>query len=175
MSVFEADLKKVVALSTLSHLGFIFMSVAIGSPTLAFFHLISHALFKSLLFVAVGEMIAVMAHMQDSRFISIGGLYTTHASSLMTFSLMNLLGLPFLRGFYSKDYILEAVNYSSNSSVCVIILYINVILTYIYTMKLIHRLYSPTSLYPFVLTKQPPLSPLPLLGLLSSFRVVVLV
>ena len=54
-SIFESDLKKLVALSTLSHLGFIGMALASGSPNLAFFHLLVHALFKSLLFMGVGD------------------------------------------------------------------------------------------------------------------------
>ncbi len=54
-SIYESDLKKLVALSTLSHLGFIGMALAIGSTSLAFFHLLVHALFKSLLFMGVGD------------------------------------------------------------------------------------------------------------------------
>lgn len=103
----ESDLKKVIALSTLSHLGFIGIAFSLGLSQLAFFHLLSHALFKSLLFIRIGDIIVNLLHSQDRRFISNVFIAIPYSTNLMRLSLLNLLGLPNLRGFYSKDLILE--------------------------------------------------------------------
>lgn len=104
---FEVDLKKVVALSTLRQLGIIVMSLAMGYYSLAFFHLITHALFKSLMFIRVGRVIHLFNDSQDLR--DMGGLWErmpwTRRCWLV--SRMSLMGLPFLRGFYSKDLVVE--------------------------------------------------------------------
>jgi NADH:ubiquinone oxidoreductase subunit 5 (subunit L)/multisubunit Na+/H+ antiporter MnhA subunit len=112
-SLFEVDLKKLIALSTLSHLGFIRLALFSGLVGLAFFHLLVHALFKSLLFMAIGDIMIRQSHCQDVRLLS-SGLITTPASSLtMLSSLFNLLGLPAMRGFFSKDLVLESLNLPS--------------------------------------------------------------
>nr|ACM79552.2 NADH dehydrogenase subunit 5 [Onisimus nanseni] len=104
---FEIDMKKVVALSTLSQLGLMVMTLSVGFPELAFFHLITHALFKSTLFMCVGFMIHSMSGTQDSR--SMSGLALASPLMSVMFSTTNLalVGFPFLAGFYSKDLILE--------------------------------------------------------------------
>lgn len=132
----EKDLKKLVALSTLSHLGFICSAIFLGSSYLAFFHLLSHALFKRLLFICVGEIILLHSHSQDSRYITSHYSQGVSSSFLLIFSLYNLLGLPFMRGFYSKDYILEMSSYSSFSFFILLILYLNVILTFCYSLNI---------------------------------------
>jgi NADH-ubiquinone oxidoreductase chain 5 len=111
-SLFEKDLKKIIALSTLSHLGFILISFSLGLSFLSFFHLLSHALFKSVLFIAMGDIITVLNHSQDIRFLSFGGVNTPFSSSVVSMSLFSLLGIPAVRGFFSKDLILEAFNFS---------------------------------------------------------------
>ncbi|YP_009515511.1 NADH dehydrogenase subunit 5 (mitochondrion) [Hyalella azteca] len=109
---FEVDLKKIVALSTLSQLGLMMMTLSVGMKTIAFFHMISHAMFKSTLFMAAGVMIHMSNGTQDSRFMS--SLH--HSSPLLmgAFSVMNmsLLGFPFLSGFYSKDLAMELTFYA---------------------------------------------------------------
>ena len=106
---FEVDIKKIIALSTLSQLGLIIMIVRVGMPALAFFHLISHAIFKSTLFICGGTIIHISDGSQDARTIS--SLNTSSPFLRGVFSLTNLalLGFPFLAGFYSKDLVLESL------------------------------------------------------------------
>lgn len=75
-TMFETDLKKLIALSTLSHLGFIGIAYSAGLLHLAFFHMLAHALFKSLLFMTIGDIIINLNHSQDIRYLSSGSLYT---------------------------------------------------------------------------------------------------
>jgi NADH-ubiquinone oxidoreductase chain 5 len=75
-TIFETDLKKLIALSTLSHLGFIGMAYSAGLLQLAFFHILTHALFKSLLFMTMGDIIINLNHSQDIRYLSSGAIYT---------------------------------------------------------------------------------------------------
>ena len=75
-AVFEVDIKKVIALSTLRHLGFIGIAFSVGLLHLAYFHIFSHALFKSLLFIRMGEIILRSGHHQDRRAIGSGGRLT---------------------------------------------------------------------------------------------------
>nr|YP_009652402.1 NADH dehydrogenase subunit 5 [Sinella curviseta]QAU56473.1 NADH dehydrogenase subunit 5 [Sinella curviseta] len=105
---FEMDLKKIIALSTLSQLGVMMMILSLGLWELAFFHLLSHALFKSLLFLCAGVFIHSMGDIQDIRFL--GGMETGCPASSFFFVAcsLSLCGFPFLSGFYSKDIILES-------------------------------------------------------------------
>jgi NADH-ubiquinone oxidoreductase chain 5 len=146
----EKDLKKIIALSTLSHLGFISLAFRAGLLNLAFFHLLSHALFKSLLFVRIGDIIVNFHHSQDNRIISSGIAITPFSSLIMRLRLLNLLGLTNLRGFYSKDLILEFFLINKFSFILYIFLAINVIFTFYYTFFLIT--------FSFSIFKLPPLS-----------------
>ena len=142
-SLFEPDLKKLVALSTLSHLGFICLAFSLGRVDLSFFHLLSHALFKSLLFMGLGNVLSGRSHMQDSRFLSSGLILLPVSSSLILVSIMNLLGLPFIRGFYSKDLVLEFTMFRPvASNLSVLILYLNVLFTFSYTFRILLNLSS---------------------------------
>lgn len=142
-SLFEPDLKKLVALSTLSHLGFICLAFSLGRVDLAYFHLLSHALFKSLLFIGLGNVLSGRSHMQDSRFLSSGLILLPVSSGLILVSIMNLFGLPFLRGFYSKDLVLEFTMFRTvSSNLSVLILYLNVLLTFSYTFRILINLSS---------------------------------
>nr|YP_009680582.1 NADH dehydrogenase subunit 5 [Chamberlainia hainesiana]QDH07356.1 NADH dehydrogenase subunit 5 [Chamberlainia hainesiana] len=106
---YEVDLKKIIALSTLSQLGLMMFTVGVGYPMIASFHLFTHALFKALLFLCAGAVIHSTYDTQDGRILgsvnnllpfSVGGLVLSSAA---------LCGVPFLSGFYSKDLILEGV------------------------------------------------------------------
>jgi len=103
----ECDFKKIIALSTLSQLGVIIACVALGLFNMATFHLITHALFKALLFVCAGNIIHLHNHNQDLRLI--GNLTHQMPLTIACISIANLslCGAPFLAGFYSKDLILE--------------------------------------------------------------------
>jgi len=104
---FEYDLKRIIALSTLSQLGLIIGAVAVGAVLFAFCHLLTHALFKALLFICAGKIIHTIGGYQDVRVI--GGLAGLLPISSICFNIANLAlcGVPFLAGFYTKDLILE--------------------------------------------------------------------
>nr|YP_009973289.1 NADH dehydrogenase subunit 5 [Chinapotamon maolanense]QNH92740.1 NADH dehydrogenase subunit 5 [Chinapotamon maolanense] len=134
---FEYDLKKIIALSTLSQLGVMLSILALGFSDLAFFHLLSHALFKALLFMCAGVFIHGVGDYQDIRYM--GGLVKFMPYSVMYMSICNfaLCGFPFLAGFYSKDMILEVAFMSWVNFVCLWMYVLAVGLTVSYTMRLI--------------------------------------
>jgi len=82
-TIFEKDLKKLIALSTLRHLGFIGLAFSTGLLNLAFFHMLTHALFKSLLFITMGDIMINISHSQDIRYLSKGYLYTPFSSFIL--------------------------------------------------------------------------------------------
>lgn len=134
---FEYDLKKIIALSTLRQLGVIISILALGFPVLAFFHLLTHALFKALLFICAGVIIHNIKNFQDIR--SIGNLAKTIPLSIINLNVANLAlcGTPFLAGFYSKDLILETA-FINNINIIVFFLYtFSTGLTVCYTFRLI--------------------------------------
>nr|AHZ34255.1 NADH dehydrogenase subunit 5 [Brachionus rubens] len=148
-SIFEKDLKKMIALSTLSHLGFIGMAFSAGLLQLAFFHMLTHALFKSLLFMTMGDIMINLNHSQDIRYLSSGMLYTPMSCLVMYVSILNLLGLPNLSGYFSKDLVLEMMNYSSSSILVMVVLFLNVFFTYYYTYQLFFYSFQPIKVLPY--------------------------
>nr|QLY89883.1 NADH dehydrogenase subunit 5 [Limnius volckmari]UJG45261.1 NADH dehydrogenase subunit 5 [Leuctra hippopus] len=135
---FEFDLKKIIALSTLSQLGLMMSILAMGFPKLAFFHLLTHALFKALLFMCAGAIIHNMKDSQDIRFM--GGLTVQMPLTSMCFNLSNLAlcGAPFLAGFYSKDLILEIVSLSYMNYFSFILYFFSTGLTVCYSLRLVY-------------------------------------
>lgn len=107
---FEFDLKKIIALSTLRQLGLIIRILSIGFYKLAFFHLLTHALFKALLFMCAGAIIHNINNSQDIRLIGGLSVYMPLTSGCFNVANLALCGIPFLAGFYSKDMILEIVS-----------------------------------------------------------------
>lgn len=135
---FEYDIKKIIALSTLSQLGVIIFSISLGLYGLAFFHLVIHALFKALLFLCAGVLIHGVGGSQDIRLC--GGLARTFPLIGVCINLANLslCGLPFLSGFYSKDLIIEMAAQGAWNQVVILILFIAVGLTVTYTFRLVY-------------------------------------
>nr|YP_009502951.1 NADH dehydrogenase subunit 5 [Pseudomegarcys japonica]AXG21554.1 NADH dehydrogenase subunit 5 [Pseudomegarcys japonica] len=135
---FEFDLKKIIALSTLSQLGLMMSILAMGFPKLAFFHLLTHALFKALLFMCAGAIIHNMKDSQDIRFM--GGLVNQMPLTSSCFNLSNLAlcGMPFLAGFYSKDLILEVVSLSYVNMFSFILYFFSTGLTVCYSLRLVY-------------------------------------
>nr|YP_010134453.1 NADH dehydrogenase subunit 5 [Dausara latiterminalis]QWM93943.1 NADH dehydrogenase subunit 5 [Dausara latiterminalis] len=133
---YEFDLKKIIALSTLSQLGLMMSILSMGLPDLAFFHLLTHAMFKALLFMCAGVIIHLMNDIQDIRFM--GGIsnYIPLTSLCMNVSNMALCGVPFLAGFYSKDLILEMVMMSNLNFFIFLLYYISTGLTMFYSFRL---------------------------------------
>nr|YP_009141050.1 NADH dehydrogenase subunit 5 [Euproctis pseudoconspersa]AID49014.1 NADH dehydrogenase subunit 5 [Euproctis pseudoconspersa] len=134
---YEFDLKKIVALSTLSQLGLMMSILSMGIPDLAFFHLLTHAMFKALLFMCAGVIIHMMGDMQDIRFMGGISIYIPLTSLCLNISNLALCGIPFLAGFYSKDLILELVSFSNLNWLIFLLYYISTGLTMFYTIRLI--------------------------------------
>nr|YP_009349890.1 NADH dehydrogenase subunit 5 [Ruspolia lineosa]AQM40039.1 NADH dehydrogenase subunit 5 [Ruspolia lineosa] len=135
---FEFDLKKIIALSTLSQLGLMMSILAMGFPKLAFFHLLTHALFKALLFMCAGSIIHNMKNCQDIRYM--GGLCQEMPLTSMCFHVSNLAlcGMPFLAGFYSKDLILEITSLSMLNMVSFFLYFFSTGLTVCYSLRLVY-------------------------------------
>jgi NADH-quinone oxidoreductase subunit L len=109
LGIIQNDIKRVVAYSTLSQLGYMTVALGASAYSVAIFHLMTHAFFKALLFLAAGSVIIAMHHVQDIR--QMGGLRKYMPITWITFLVgsLALIGTPFLSGFYSKDSIIEAV------------------------------------------------------------------
>nr|YP_010570936.1 NADH dehydrogenase subunit 5 [Phlugiolopsis brevis]UZG90798.1 NADH dehydrogenase subunit 5 [Phlugiolopsis brevis] len=139
---FEYDLKKIIALSTLSQLGLMMSILSMGFPKLAFFHLLTHALFKALLFMCAGSVIHNMKNSQDIRYM--GSLCIQMPLTVICFNVSNLAlcGMPFLAGFYSKDLILEIVSLSYLNGVSFFLYFFSTGLTVCYSLRLVY--YSMT-------------------------------
>jgi len=112
LGIIQNDIKRVVAYSTLSQLGYMTVALGASAYSVAVFHLMTHAFFKALLFLAAGSVIIAMHHDQDIR--NMGGLRKYMPITWITSLIgsLALIGTPFMSGFYSKDSIIEAVEYS---------------------------------------------------------------
>nr|YP_010865786.1 NADH dehydrogenase subunit 5 [Sclomina xingrensis]WGT89868.1 NADH dehydrogenase subunit 5 [Sclomina xingrensis]WGT89881.1 NADH dehydrogenase subunit 5 [Sclomina xingrensis]WGT89894.1 NADH dehydrogenase subunit 5 [Sclomina xingrensis]WGT89907.1 NADH dehydrogenase subunit 5 [Sclomina xingrensis]WGT89920.1 NADH dehydrogenase subunit 5 [Sclomina xingrensis] len=134
---FEYDLKKIIALSTLSQLGLMMSILFIGYPILAFFHLLTHAFFKALLFLCAGLMIHCMSDSQDIRHMGVMVNHLPFTCACFLISNFSLCGLPFMSGFYSKDIIIEMMSYSFFNLFIFIIFFLSVGLTVSYSIRLL--------------------------------------
>nr|QVL29298.1 NADH dehydrogenase subunit 5 [Ceratitis cosyra] len=139
---FEFDLKKIIALSTLSQLGLMMSILSMGFYKLAFFHLLTHALFKALLFMCAGAIIHNMNNSQDIRLMGGLGIYMPLTSGCFNVANLALCGMPFLAGFYSKDLILEIVSLSYVNMFSFFLYFFSTGLTVCYSFRLIY--YSMT-------------------------------
>jgi NADH-quinone oxidoreductase subunit L len=132
----ESDTKKVVALSTLSQLGLIFIALSLGGLFICLFHLLIHAFSKANLFLIIGNLIHSRFSEQDIRFINKRERATTFYFIIFV-RIMSLSGVLFISGFFSKDFILINEPYFSNSIIEFIISIYIVSLTLAYCYKLI--------------------------------------
>merc|ERR1711913_252668 len=117
-AIIEIDIKKIIALSTLRQLGIIILILGIGNPFLAYFHLLSHAFFKAILFICAGIIIHNIKDYQDIRKMGIGLNFMPIILSIIIIANLSLCGLPFLRGFYRKDLILEIIIIKNLNILC---------------------------------------------------------
>lgn len=137
-ALFETDLKKVIALSTLSQLGLIIMALSIELYLLAFFHLLTHALFKASLFLCAGRIIHLYGGSQDVRNLSAVARFIPLTSACFRVCSLSLGGFPFLAAFYSKDKIIEEAFSGAYNPLLLRLLFISIILTTIYRFRLIY-------------------------------------
>jgi len=134
----EIDLKKIVALSTLSQLGVIMVSLSVFQKNICFFHLVTHAIFKALLFMCVGVSIHTFFGGQDFRSFSNLGKSINYPIRFLTISNIALLGFPFMSGFYRKDMIIERFYSSYSCYMGGIFFLLGVGLTTAYRMKIMN-------------------------------------
>jgi len=135
---FEFDLKKIIALSTLRQLGLIIRTLSLGFYKLAFFHLLTHALFKALLFMCAGAVIHNIKNSQDIRDIGSLIIFMPFTIACLNVANLALCGLPFLAGFYSKDLILEIVLISQINLFVLFLFFFSTGLTVIYSFRLFY-------------------------------------
>nr|YP_009708238.1 NADH dehydrogenase subunit 5 [Ceutorhynchus obstrictus]QEV84343.1 NADH dehydrogenase subunit 5 [Ceutorhynchus obstrictus] len=138
---FEYDLKKIIALSTLSQLGMMIFILSLGGLDLAFFHLLIHALFKALLFMCAGAMIHNLNDCQDIRFMGSLIYFSPLTCTCFNISNMALCGVPFLSGFYSKDLIAEISSLKLLSIFIYMFFYISIGLTVSYSIRLSYYIF----------------------------------
>lgn len=140
VGVFQKDIKRVIAYSTCSQLGYMFMACGVSMYSAALFHLVTHAFFKAVLFLSAGSVIHAMSGEQNMR--KMGGLYRKIPVTygLVWVGSLALAGIPFFAGYYSKDWILESLlGYAANggSIVPYIVGLLVVFLTAFYSWRLI--------------------------------------
>ncbi len=140
IGLYQKDIKKVIAYSTMSQLGMMIIAIGLSSYNVALFHLINHAFYKGLLFLGAGAVIHAIADNQDFR--KYGGLiiFLPLTYSVMFIASLSLIAFPFMTGFYSKDFILESAygQYHFNSITVYIIATIGAIFTTLYSVKVLY-------------------------------------
>uniref|UniRef100_A0AB38ZFX7 NADH-ubiquinone oxidoreductase chain 5 n=1 Tax=Lumbriclymenella robusta TaxID=3138170 RepID=A0AB38ZFX7_9ANNE len=142
----ECDLKKIIALSTLSQLGVMMTSLGLGMVSLTLFHLMTHALFKALLFLCAGNIIHLHSHGQDLRTVGNLSNQLPLTMSCMFIANLSLCGAPFLAGFYSKDMILEMSLSTNVNTMFTVILFIATALTVMYSFRLMmYSMWAPSN------------------------------
>ncbi|MEQ9618224.1 MAG: NADH-quinone oxidoreductase subunit L [Deltaproteobacteria bacterium] len=131
----QNDIKKVLAYSTISQLGYMFMGIGVGAYAAGLFHLVTHAFFKALLFLGSGSVIHALGGEQDIR--KMGGLRKFIPVTAITFLIgtLAIAGVPFLSGFFSKDEILGSV-YERGYSIQWLFALVTVVLTALYMVRL---------------------------------------
>ena len=125
---FENDFKKIIALSTLRQLGFIMIILRLGYRVLAYYHLLVHAIFKSILFISAGIVIHIIKSRQDIRLLGNLNEIFPFVIIRIIISNMALMGVPFISGFYRKDLIIEIIYRERGVNIFILLLIINKIL-----------------------------------------------
>nr|YP_010121865.1 NADH dehydrogenase subunit 5 [Monilinia fructicola]QRF72241.1 NADH dehydrogenase subunit 5 [Monilinia fructicola]QYB19432.1 NADH dehydrogenase subunit 5 [Monilinia fructicola]QYB19493.1 NADH dehydrogenase subunit 5 [Monilinia fructicola]QYB19555.1 NADH dehydrogenase subunit 5 [Monilinia fructicola]QYB19617.1 NADH dehydrogenase subunit 5 [Monilinia fructicola] len=140
IGLFQQDIKKVIAYSTMSQLGMMVIAVGLSSYNLALFHLVNHAFYKALLFLGAGAVIHSVADNQDFR--KYGGLrpFLPLTYSVMLIASLSLVAFPFMTGFYSKDFILESAygQFYFSGTVVYFIATIGAMFTTLYSVKVLY-------------------------------------
>jgi len=140
IGLFQQDIKKVIAYSTMSQLGMMVIAIGLSSYNIALFHLVNHAFYKALLFLGAGSVIHAVADNQDFR--RYGGLrpFLPLTYSVMLIASLSLVAFPFMTGFYSKDFILESAygQFYFSSTVVYFIATIGAMFTTLYSVKVLY-------------------------------------
>ena len=152
-ALFETDLKKMVALSTLRQLGIMFLSLGLGRFLLRYFHLLTHAFFKALLFLATGAIIHRRKDYQDLRLTGARSQALPTINRFILIARFSLIGLPFISAFFSKEIILEIILLKNFNFVVYLIIILGIGLTAIYRSRFIFLVFSGWNLNDIVTLK----------------------
>src|SRR6201747_3191103 len=140
IGLFQQDIKKVIAYSTMSQLGMMVIAIGLSSYNIALFHLVNHAFYKGLLFLGAGAVIHAVADNQDFR--KYGGLvsYLPLTYSVMLIASLSLVAFPFMTGFYSKDFIIESAygQYYFSGTAVYFVSTIGAMFTTLYSVKVLY-------------------------------------
>nr|YP_009262616.1 NADH dehydrogenase subunit 5 [Elysia ornata]ANI87282.1 NADH dehydrogenase subunit 5 [Elysia ornata] len=178
-ATYENDLKKIIALSTLSQLGVMVFCLGLGLPSLALFHLYTHALFKALLFIAAGHVLMTAFGAQDIRLLGGVGMLMPFTSVIFGVSSFCLVGAPFLSAFYSKHMILEKMFMSPGSTFSTILMLVATFFTAKYVSRSMKCILWSKSNYSLLSKSSPASVILPMtilsLGAIASGKFIFLV
>ena len=156
IGLFQQDIKKVIAYSTMSQLGMMVIAIGLSSYNIALFHLVNHAFYKGLLFLGAGAVIHAWADNQDFR--KYGGLrvFLPLTYSVMLIASLSLVAFPFMSGFYSKDFILESSfgQFYLSSTVVYFIATIGAMFTTLYSVKVLYLTFLSNPNGPLINYKQ---------------------
>jgi NADH-ubiquinone oxidoreductase chain 5 len=156
IGLFQQDIKKVIAYSTMSQLGMMVIAIGLSSYNVALFHLVNHAFYKGLLFLGAGAVIHAVFDNQDFR--KYGGLkpFLPLTYSVMLIASLSLIAFPFMTGFFSKDFILESAygQFYFSSTVIYFIATIGAIFTTLYSVKVLYLTFLSNPHGPLVNYKQ---------------------
>src|SRR6202012_1854571 len=140
IGLFQQDIKKIIAYSTMSQLGMMVIAIGLSSYNIAIFHLINHAFYKGLLFLGAGAVIHAVSDNQDLR--RYGGLisFLPLTYTVILIASLSLVAFPFMTGFYSKDFILESAygQYHFSSTMVYFIATIGAMFTTLYSVKVLY-------------------------------------
>lgn len=142
IALMELDLKKVVALSTLSQIGFSMLTLGIGLEFISYLHLLSHALFKRCLFIQVGYVIHCMFGQQDRRFCNNNYNVSFYVQLSILVTVFCLCGMIFFSGAVSKDYILSYFFVSNYNFILLLVFLVSVFITFVYSYRLLKSFFS---------------------------------
>jgi len=147
VGIVQNDIKRVVAYSTLSQLGYMTVALGASAYSVAIFHLMTHAFFKALLFLGAGSVIIAMHHKQDMR--EMGGLGKIMPITAITawIGSLALIGFPFTSGFFSKDLIIESVKLADRTGAgfATFAVYAGVVVTALYTFRMLYLTFHGTT------------------------------
>jgi len=156
IGLFQQDIKKVIAYSTMSQLGIMVIGIGLSCYNIALFHLINHAFYKALLFLGAGAVIHSVSDNQDFR--KYGGLisFLPLTYSVMLIASLSLLAIPFMTGFYSKDFILESSygQFYLSSTIIYFIATIGAMFTTLYSAKVLYLTFLTNPNGPLINYKQ---------------------
>ena len=156
IGLFQQDIKKVIAYSTMSQLGMMVIAVGLSSYNIALFHLVNHAFYKALLFLGAGAVIHAVADNQDFR--KYGGLipFLPLTYSVMLIASLSLVAFPYMTGYYSKDFIIESAygQYLFSGTAVYFIATIGAMFTTLYSVKVLYLTFLTNPNGPLINYKQ---------------------